>query len=128
MCDAMPDKLEFVLMTRMVFLAFMLSSCAGTDLFAQDQRPPDSIVVDASRTEPSRQDSADMGAPADTPEARPAKASVCQIEADPGAYRHKLVEVTGFIETDWESFLLTDPACPDGTIFLEAAIDEPQPL
>jgi len=125
MCGAMPDKREFVLMTRIVFLALILSSCAGNDLFAQDQRPLDSmVVIDAPRAERPHEDSTDMNTLADTA----AKASVCQIEADPGAYNHKLLEVTGFIETDWESFLLMDPACPDGTIFLEAAIDESQPL
>jgi hypothetical protein len=44
----------------------------------------------------------------------PVKASVCKLKADPAAYEHKLVEVTGFVMTGGrEDFDLFDPACPD---------------
>lgn len=115
-------------MMRMALLPLILSPCAGSDLFAQDQKTEDSIVVVDAQPARSHQDSAQISAPTDAPEESPAKASVCHIEADPGAYKHKLVEVTGFVEIDWEGFLLTDSACPDKAIFLEAGFRGRGPL
>lgn len=39
------------------------------------------------------------------------KVTVCQLKNDPPAYNHKLVEVTGFIKSDFENFTLYDPRC-----------------
>jgi hypothetical protein len=41
----------------------------------------------------------------------PLKVSVCKLKADPGAYNHKLVEVTGFVSHGFEDFTLFDPEC-----------------
>lgn len=41
-----------------------------------------------------------------------AKVTVCQLEKDPPAYNHKLVQVTGFVSHGFEDFTLFDPACP----------------
>jgi hypothetical protein len=38
--------------------------------------------------------------------------TVCQLQNDPPAYNHKLVEVTGFVSHDFEEFSLYDPTCP----------------
>src|SRR5258708_1679564 len=40
-----------------------------------------------------------------------AKVRVCQLKADPPAYNHKLIEVTGFVSHAFEDFSLFDPAC-----------------
>jgi hypothetical protein len=43
----------------------------------------------------------------------PVKVSVCQLQADPAAYSHKLVEVEGFVSHDFEDFSLFEPGCGD---------------
>jgi hypothetical protein len=42
----------------------------------------------------------------------PQKVTPCALKADPGAYDHALVEVTGFVSHGFEDFSLFDPACP----------------
>lgn len=39
------------------------------------------------------------------------KVSVCEVVANPGAFDHKLLEVTGFVTRDFEDSILFDPAC-----------------
>ena len=41
----------------------------------------------------------------------PQKVSVCQLQKDPPAYNHKLVEVEAFVSHDFEDFTLFDPSC-----------------
>lgn len=41
----------------------------------------------------------------------PEKVSVCRLREDPGAFNHKLIEVTGFVSHGFEDFGLFDPAC-----------------
>jgi hypothetical protein len=41
----------------------------------------------------------------------PQKVSVCQLENDPAAYNHKLVEVEALVSHDFEDFTLFDPIC-----------------
>lgn len=41
----------------------------------------------------------------------PQKVTVCQLQKDPPAYNHKLVEVEAFVSHDFEDFTLFDPAC-----------------
>ncbi len=44
----------------------------------------------------------------------------CALQADPDAYDHRLVEVTGFVERGLEDFSIVDPTCVAGTsIWLE---------
>ena len=38
--------------------------------------------------------------------------TVCQLKADPPAYNHKMVEVTGFVTQGFEDFGIDDPTCP----------------
>jgi hypothetical protein len=45
---------------------------------------------------------------AETPE----KITACKLKADPAAYRHKLVEIAGFISYGFEDFTFFDPNCP----------------
>jgi len=40
---------------------------------------------------------------------------VCQLLADPAAYNHKLVEVTGVASKGFEDFTLSEPGC-DGRL------------
>jgi hypothetical protein len=44
-------------------------------------------------------------------EEAPVKASVCNLQDDPAAWNHKLVEVTGFVSHDFEDFTIFDPSC-----------------
>ena len=46
-------------------------------------------------------------APRQTPE----KVSICRLQADPAAFNHKLIEVTGFVSHGFEDFGLFDPNC-----------------
>ncbi len=39
--------------------------------------------------------------------------TVCQLQKDPPAYNHKLIELEAFVSHDFEDFTLFDPACPD---------------
>ena len=41
----------------------------------------------------------------------PVKTTVCAVKADPAAFNHKLIEVTGFVSHDFEDFTIFDPAC-----------------
>jgi hypothetical protein len=41
----------------------------------------------------------------------PQKVSVCQLQKDPPAYNHKLIEVESFVSSDFEDFTLFDPTC-----------------
>jgi hypothetical protein len=41
----------------------------------------------------------------------PEKVTVCQLQNDPPAYNHKLIEVEGFVSSDFEDFALFDPTC-----------------
>jgi hypothetical protein len=41
----------------------------------------------------------------------PEKVTVCQLKNDPPNYNHKLVEVEGFVSSDFEDFTLFDPTC-----------------
>lgn len=41
-----------------------------------------------------------------------ARVTICQLEKDPPAYNHKLVQVAGFVSHGFEDFSLFDPACP----------------
>ena len=41
----------------------------------------------------------------------PVKVSLCQLVADPQAYNHQLIEVTGFVSHGFEDFGLFDPDC-----------------
>jgi hypothetical protein len=43
----------------------------------------------------------------------PEKVGVCQLQADPSAYNHKLIEVAAFVSHGFEDFTLFDPACHD---------------
>src|ERR1700754_3361307 len=45
------------------------------------------------------------------PRRTPEKVSVCRLLEDPGAFNHKLVEVTGFVSHGFEDFTLFDPSC-----------------
>jgi hypothetical protein len=56
-------------------------------------------------------------APRETPE----KVTVCRLQQDPGAYNHKLIEVTGFVSHGFEDFGLFDPTCEarGGGVWLE---------
>ena len=42
----------------------------------------------------------------------PVRASVCQLKKDPGAYNHKVIEVTGFVTHAARNFTIYDPTCP----------------
>lgn len=42
----------------------------------------------------------------------PTRVTVCQLNNDPSAYNHQLVEVSGFVSHAFEDFTLFDPACP----------------
>ncbi len=41
----------------------------------------------------------------------PVKASLCEIQNDPGKYNHKLVQVTGFFSHGFENSTAFDPSC-----------------
>ena len=41
------------------------------------------------------------------------KVSLCELKKNPGAYNHKLLEITGFVSHGFEDFTLVDPVCPD---------------
>jgi len=41
----------------------------------------------------------------------PQTVTVCQLKADPSAYNHMLVQVTGFVTHGFEDFGLNDPTC-----------------
>jgi len=41
----------------------------------------------------------------------PQKVGVCQLQGDPSSYNHKLLEVEGFVSSDFEDFTLFDPTC-----------------
>ncbi len=41
------------------------------------------------------------------------KVSLCELKKDPGAYNHKLIEVTAFVSHGFEDFTLFDPACSE---------------
>ena len=41
----------------------------------------------------------------------PEKVAVCALKADPAAYNHRLIEVTGFVSHGFEDFSLFDPEC-----------------
>jgi hypothetical protein len=43
----------------------------------------------------------------------PEKISLCQLKQTPGAYNHKLIQVTDFVSHGFEDFTLFDPSCPD---------------
>lgn len=42
----------------------------------------------------------------------PEKITACQLKNDPAAYRHKLVEIEGFVSHGFEDFTFFDPNCP----------------
>lgn len=44
----------------------------------------------------------------------PQKVTVCQLKSDPPAYDHKLIEVEGFVSSDFEDFTLFDPTYRSG--------------
>ncbi len=44
---------------------------------------------------------------------QPIKVTACQLQSDPPAYNHKLVEVTAFVSHGFEDFTLFDPTCSD---------------
>ncbi len=39
------------------------------------------------------------------------KVTLCQLQTDPAAYNHKLIEITAFVSKGFEDFSLFDPAC-----------------
>lgn len=41
----------------------------------------------------------------------PQKVTVCQLQADPPSYNHKLIEVQAFVSWGFEDFTLFDPTC-----------------
>ncbi|MGC1462395.1 MAG: hypothetical protein WA802_09350 [Terracidiphilus sp.] len=41
----------------------------------------------------------------------PQKVTLCQLQKDPAAFNHKLVEVEAFVSHDFEDFTIFDPAC-----------------
>jgi hypothetical protein len=41
----------------------------------------------------------------------PEKVSACQLQSDPAAFNHKLVQVTSFLSHGFEDFTLLDPMC-----------------
>ena len=45
------------------------------------------------------------------PSDKPLRVSPCELKNDPGAYNHKLIEVTGFITHGFENFTIFDPEC-----------------
>jgi hypothetical protein len=48
------------------------------------------------------------------------KVSTCALQADPGAYNHKVIEVRGVASHGFEDFTLSDPRCERGSgIWLE---------
>ena len=50
----------------------------------------------------------------------PLKVTPCALKADPEAYDHRLVEVSGFVSHGFEDFSLIDPSCASGAgIWLE---------
>jgi hypothetical protein len=42
---------------------------------------------------------------------KPPRVSPCELQKDPAAYNHKLIEVTGFISRGFENFTIFDPEC-----------------
>src|ERR1700741_1648508 len=46
-----------------------------------------------------------------SPSTERVKVSYCELKKNPGAYNHKLIEVTGFISHGFEDFTMFDPAC-----------------
>lgn len=42
----------------------------------------------------------------------PVRVTVCELKANPAAYNHRVVEVTGFVSHGFEDFGLFDPSCP----------------
>ncbi|MEO6392318.1 MAG: hypothetical protein ABIP75_10735 [Pyrinomonadaceae bacterium] len=44
-------------------------------------------------------------------ESKPEKTSICDVLKDPGAFNHKLIEVTGFVTRGFEDSILFDPGC-----------------
>lgn len=75
---------------------------------------------------------------------QPVDVTVCQLKANPPAYNHKLIRVTGFVSHAYEDFTIFDPECsswPDvwleyggrvgsGTIYLGSGRERtrPEPL
>ena len=48
------------------------------------------------------------------------KVTMCALQADPGAYNHKVIEVRGVVSHGFEDFTLSDPRCERGSgIWLE---------
>src|SRR5271157_920765 len=41
----------------------------------------------------------------------PEMVTVCKLKDDPALYNHKLIEVEGFVSSDFEDFTLFDPTC-----------------
>src|SRR5690242_6975804 len=46
---------------------------------------------------------------------QPQNVSLCQLQTNPTAYDHKLVEVTGFVSHDFENFTVFNPTCLKGS-------------
>ena len=42
----------------------------------------------------------------------PVRVTACDLKANPAAYNHKVIEVTGFVSHGFEDFGLFDPSCP----------------
>jgi len=42
----------------------------------------------------------------------PVRVTACDLKANPAAYNHRVVEVTGFVSHGFEDFGLFDPSCP----------------
>jgi hypothetical protein len=43
----------------------------------------------------------------------PTQITLCNLKKDPGAYNHKVIELTTFTSQGFEDFTLFDPTCPD---------------
>ena len=44
-------------------------------------------------------------------DSKPEKVTLCQLQAHPAAYNHKLIEITAFVSKGFEDFSLFDPTC-----------------
>lgn len=51
------------------------------------------------------------GRQAQAPGTETVSVSLCDLKKDPGAFNHKLVEITGFVSHGFEDFTLFDPSC-----------------
>lgn len=48
-------------------------------------------------------------------DSKPEKVTLCQLQTDPAAFNHKLIEVTAFVSKGFEDFSLFDPNCSSGS-------------